>query len=361
MPIKTENLKKALVSIIVPCYNVEKYINKGLKSVLDQTYPHWECIVVNDGSTDNTEKKIKSWAEKDARFKLISQENKGLSGARNTGMNHASGDCMYFFDPDDLLDSDCLKNLMHLYEPNVDIVIGKNAEVYNQTTTINKTLNHAKTTNQAISNINFLKLSLEEPFSVVVWNKLYNSNFILSNNLTFKKGVLHEDEMWFFETMFNAKKIIFNSKVTYYYNTGNQNSITKKYTLKNLNSCIAIIKDIYSKYYIKEENIQKKAIIGAYILNLQITSISAFFRFTKKHKNVTFRAEGISIIKKHLKQLDIQEYAKINTKKTKQFKLFKRYAINNPEIAFRLIRNTNKKSVLKRLESFYLKSTLSNN
>ncbi|RSK40701.1 glycosyltransferase family 2 protein [Mangrovimonas spongiae] len=350
-----KNIASPFVSIIVPCYNVARFIDKGLGSVLNQTYINWECLVVNDGSKDNTENEIKKWVNKDARFKLISQENKGLSGARNTGLKHAKGDCIYFFDPDDMLDKNCLESLTNLYQSNVDIVIGKNASVRNQTTTIINTLEHYNTTNTLLENKNFVELALKTPFSVVAWNKLYNTDFITTNNLWFKDGFVHEDELWFFETMYYAKKIIFNSKVIYYYNIGNQSSITKNYSLYNLTSYLTVIEDIYTKYYKPEKDKQSKLITGTYILNFQITVVAAFYRFIKKNKNITYKEEGTALIKKHLEHFRIEDFLQFNAKKTKQYNLFKRYAIKTPEIAFRLIRNTNKNSILKRFESWYLK------
>jgi len=349
-----------LVTIIVPCYNVVKFIDKGLESVLNQTYNNWECIVINDGSTDNTENEIKKWTNKDQRFRLISQQNKGLSGARNAGLQHVKGECILFFDPDDLLDDNCLKNLTDLYQPDIDVVIGKSAEVYNQTTTIIKTLEHLSTTNEVLNSINFIELALKTPFSVVAWNKLYNTKFIFSNNLAFKDGIVQEDELWFFQTMYLAKNIIFNSEVTYYYNVGNQDSITKNYSLKNLNSYLTVLESIYTTYFTPETNKAKKLITGTYILKFQITVVAAFFRFVKKNKNMTFKSEGIALIKNHLENFRITEYYHINPKKSKQFELFIRYGVTNPETAFKLIRNTNKKSILKRFESFYLKLVTEN-
>ena len=355
MLLKKQNIKSPLVSIIVPCYNVEKYIDKGLESILNQTYSNWECIVINDGSKDNTENEIKNWTNKDTRFTLISQENKGLSGARNTGLKNVNGDCIFFFDPDDLLDKDCLNNLTELYNSEIDIVIGKSAEVYDQTTTIINTLEHYDTTNKVINDTNFIELALKKPFSVVAWNKLYKSEFIFSNNLSFKDGVVHEDELWFFKTMYSAKNIVFNSEVTYYYNIGNQSSITKNYSVKNLKSYLTVIENIYTDFYTTEKNEQRKLISGTYILNFQITVISGFFRFIKKNKNVSYKTEGIALIKKHLEDYTIENFLDYNPKKSKQFRLFLDYGKINPEAAFKLIRNTNKKSVLKRIESLYLK------
>ncbi|MFL0353812.1 glycosyltransferase [Xanthomarina sp. GH4-25] len=361
MPLKNKTLKSPLISIIIPCYNVEKYIYKGLESILNQTYSNWECFIVNDGSTDNTENKIKEWVNKDKRFKLISQENQGVSAARNTGLKQAKGDCIYFFDPDDIIAKNCLKSLIKLYQPDIDIVVGKNAEVIGQTTTNSKTLEHGIITDKVFRNDNYIELALKSPFLTVCWNNLYNAEFIFSNNLRFKEGIVHEDELWYFETLHLAKTVVFNSNTTYYYNVGNQNSITKNYGLNNLKSYITVIEDIYKKYYISENNKQSKLIIGTYILNLQIPVVSAFFRFIKKNKKTPFKSEGVFLIKKHIKNHKINKYYHIDSKKSKQFKLFIKYGLIDPEKTFKLIRNTNKKNILKSFENLYLKLLLKKN
>lgn len=97
-------MNNPLVSIIVPCYNQSDYLDEALQSVLYQTYKNWECIIVNDGSPDDTETTAKKWCQKDNRFNYVFQENGGLSSARNLGLNVASGDYIQFLDSDDVLD-----------------------------------------------------------------------------------------------------------------------------------------------------------------------------------------------------------------------------------------------------------------
>jgi glycosyltransferase involved in cell wall biosynthesis len=94
-------MKKALVSIIVPCYNQAQYLNEALESLLNQTYENWECIIVNDGSTDDTEEIAKQWTEIDSRFKYVVQDNRGLSSARNLGISQAKGEFILPLDADD--------------------------------------------------------------------------------------------------------------------------------------------------------------------------------------------------------------------------------------------------------------------
>ena len=90
-----------LISVIVPCYNQAQYLDECLQSVLDQTYTDWECIIVNDGSSDHTEEVAKKWLKKDPRFKYIHKENGGLSSARNAGITQAKGEWVLPLDADD--------------------------------------------------------------------------------------------------------------------------------------------------------------------------------------------------------------------------------------------------------------------
>lgn len=93
------------ISVIVPCYNQAHYLDEALQSVLEQTYSNWECIVVNDGSTDHTGEIALAWCKKDDRFIYINKENGGLSSARNSGIERARGDYLQFLDSDDVLDT----------------------------------------------------------------------------------------------------------------------------------------------------------------------------------------------------------------------------------------------------------------
>ena len=97
------------VSIILPVYNVQDYLNASIQSVLDQTYTSFELIIVNDGSTDSSLEICKCYAQEDCRIKLVDKENGGLSSARNAGLDVAKGDYIYFFDSDDYIDTNTIQ------------------------------------------------------------------------------------------------------------------------------------------------------------------------------------------------------------------------------------------------------------
>lgn len=119
-------MNSPLVSIIIPTYNYGYLISDTLDDILHQTYSNWECIVVDDGSKDDTEEKVRPYLERDKRFRYIFQKNQGLSAARNTGMKQAQGEFIQLLDSDDKLENDKLR--VHVEElmkdPSVDIVYG---------------------------------------------------------------------------------------------------------------------------------------------------------------------------------------------------------------------------------------------
>ena len=116
-------MNKPLISIIIPCYNQGKYLSDTLLSVFQQTYKNWECIIVNDGSTDNSEEIALEWCAKDKRFYYVKKENGGLSSARNMGLKIVKGEYIQFLDSDDLLDEKKFENKIQLFNNKVDIVI----------------------------------------------------------------------------------------------------------------------------------------------------------------------------------------------------------------------------------------------
>ena len=115
-----------LISVVIPAYNAGQFLDETLESVLSQTYENWECIIVNDGSTDSTESVAKKWCEKDSRFRLTDKENGGLSSARNWGIKESKAEYIAFLDADDILTSDSLEVRINvLIEQNVDLVATK--------------------------------------------------------------------------------------------------------------------------------------------------------------------------------------------------------------------------------------------
>ena len=164
-----------LISIIVPIYRVEKYLNRCIDSILSQSYRNLEIILVDDGSPDNCSIICEEYAKKDKRIKVIHKKNGGLSEARNYGIEASTGDYIMFVDSDDYISKDMCKTLLiNALENNADIVVCNFKEVYtDKVEKINKQC--IKGNLEVISNIEVLyKYLLKTTIDmVVVWNKLY--------------------------------------------------------------------------------------------------------------------------------------------------------------------------------------------
>lgn len=259
-----------LVSIIVPCYNASHYIQEVLLSIQNQTYKNIQCILINDGSTDNTLEIITSFP--DERFEIYDQQNKGLSDTRNFGLEKAKGDFIFFCDSDDLLPPNSIETLVSAYTGKEDIIVGKTATYSWDKKENISSLPHPSEKQMITNNHSEVLIkNMTEGLSPIAQNKLYKKTFIKENHLKFLSGIYHEDELWFFETMFSAKTVTFIPEITYLYTVDNAQSITKKKSDKNLLGYLSVIKTVYSKYFLKypEKNITayyisylKKIIIG---------------------------------------------------------------------------------------------------
>lgn len=209
-------MKHAMVSIIIPVYNVEKYVGAALTSALGQSCKDIEVIVVDDCGTDGSMKVVEEIAEGNPYASILHHErNRGLSAGRNTGIQAAKGDWLYFFDSDDILAPDCVNNLVTLAEayPDADMIVGqydefKEGEAYHP----------ARWTQQGgIYAGDAIGAYMEGKIPTTAWNKLVRKDFLLKNNLLFVEGLVHEDALWSFETLCLAKKVVVSDAVTYHY------------------------------------------------------------------------------------------------------------------------------------------------
>ena len=173
-------------SIIIPVYNVEKYIKKCLDSVFNQTFKDYEVIVVNDGSKDNSIDVVKKYD-----VKLINQENMGLSAARNTGVEQATGEYILFLDSDDYIDKDLLEELnKSIEENNPDLVRFQIREVYENSEQL-KDYNEESFTNK--SGVEAFEIISRYHFVENAWCYAIKRSYYEKEKFSFKKGTIHED------------------------------------------------------------------------------------------------------------------------------------------------------------------------
>lgn len=208
----------AKVSVIVPVYNVEKYLRQCLDSLVNQTLTDIEIICINDGSTDGSLSILEDYASKDERIKVISQENQGQGAARNRGIELSSGEYIGFVDPDDWVEYGMFENLYKAAKVhNADLAEAMYSEYYEYSgmTKVRKSpvkLPQDKTFDWKINKDYLFKSSI-----LAVWNKIYKRNFIDRHNIKFSNAKLAEDHMFTFKSKILAGKILFINKPFYNY------------------------------------------------------------------------------------------------------------------------------------------------
>lgn len=222
----------SLVSIIIPIYNVEKYLKKCLDSIVNQTYKNIEIVCIDDGSPDNSIDILNEFAKRDNRIKIIRQENKGLSGARNKGIDNAKGKYIIFIDSDDWIEFNMVELMINKIEKeNLDIVIcGQyNHYILNDNELI-KEINLKKLSNFIFNNYKeyFIKnYQLKLPFGSS-WNKIFKLDIIKENNLYFVEKCLHEDLLFVFRYLNLVRRIGIVETPLYHYIVNRSDSITNK-------------------------------------------------------------------------------------------------------------------------------------
>ncbi|CBK75176.1 Glycosyltransferase [Butyrivibrio fibrisolvens 16/4] len=201
------------ISVIVPVYNVENQLERCLQSLISQTYTQLEIILVDDGSADNSGDICEKHAAKDSRIRVIHQENQGLSGARNSGLDVATGEYIFFLDSDDYLDVTTLEKMMaQANRCNADIVACGFAHVYDNGTERPFT---SSAPAQYSGREAVLQMMTTNNICSTAWNKLYKAD--LWKDIRFPVGRLHEDEATTYKLLFNANLVAYLPECLYKY------------------------------------------------------------------------------------------------------------------------------------------------
>lgn len=228
------------VSVIIPVYNVEKFLPKCLDSLLNQTIKDLEFICINDGSTDNSSEILKRYSNKDPRIKIINQDNLGVSAARNAGIKIATGKYIGFIDSDDWVDNNYFELLYKAAEKyNADIACCSITRCYNN----GKVRSKLEITKEAVyTNANTKFKILEIPRKCYVYNKIYNRATLQQLGLTFKEGVYFEDIGFTIRALYHMKTVVTVPETRYYYRVNTQ-SITRQMTDRKQQDLLAARKD----------------------------------------------------------------------------------------------------------------------
>ena len=212
------------ISVIIPVYNVEKYLGECLESILQQNFSEYEMICVNDSSTDRSAEILKEYANKYSQIKVIEHDiNRGLSAARNTAMEHATGKYIMFVDSDDMIVPNCLEELYETAELHqLDIVYFGRSFLYDG---VSEYKSGVQTTDMAVPDIGKVSTGREmfcyhmenEQYDAVVWRRFFRRKFLLENGLTFQEGIEHEDIEFSFVSALKAERVLNLNKEFYIY------------------------------------------------------------------------------------------------------------------------------------------------
>ncbi len=298
------------ISIIIPVYNVEKYLRRCLDSVLNQTFTDWEAICVNDGSPDGSAAILSAYAARDARFKVITQENGGLSDARNTGIKHATGEYILYLDSDDFIHPQTLEITHFLARrDNSDIVSFTYDRIYRPQLMVRHKLGmdtdgviparmgkkynlarietlitddvYAYATERAHNAFNTKRKWLIKHCQV--WKNLYRRTLIA--DIPFIKGILFEDFPWWSAVMLRRPRITIAPLPLYFYVPNFGGIVLSSKQLRILQSLCAGIKSAYTLYAANADEYQ----MGAWSRQFLWYFIKWAFRKVKYLDNETDR------------------------------------------------------------------------
>ena len=261
-------MNEPIISVIVPVYNVEKYLPQCLDSIKNQTYTNLEIILVDDGSTDSSGIICEDYAKSDSRIKLYHKENGGLSDARNYGIERASGQYFTFIDSDDYITKDYVSYLLELAQKNeVKIAIGSHTVCYESGKNSYKGLGEDKKI--TISPKETLEhILLDDGIDLSAWAKLYSAE--LFKEIRYPKGLAFEDTATTYKLIFLSNKIAYGGKSIYNYRI-RSNSITTSGSFKKKMQLISNTHEMcdeITRKYPELETAAERRLVWAYFSTL---------------------------------------------------------------------------------------------
>jgi len=257
-----------IISIIVPIYNTEKYLPRCLDSLIGQTFTNIEIICVIDGSEDNSLDICKNYKDKDPRIIIITQENQGLSGARNTGLIHSNGEYVQFCDSDDYYSlSMCEKLFTVISLSGADLAMTGIKVVDEQLNELTGDFAYYKVKREGMINVN---AGIFQTANVFSWNKIFRKSIIDKYQIIFPVGLLFEDAAFFFKYLFVSKNIFYTKEILYTY-VRHQNTIMSNTFNKSMRAIdhVKILIDIRS--FIIDNELE-----GKYVNNIFLWIIIAY-------------------------------------------------------------------------------------
>ncbi len=238
---------KGLISVIIPVYNVEKYLKECVDSVLYQTYKNYEIILVDDGSTDSSPQICDEYASKYECVSVIHKENSGLSHTRNKGLSVAQGEYVYFLDSDDYIDSNAFTMLVESIEnENADFVFFDSRSFEDDSRNFNIPQNYIRKERYSTTNgIEMLKQLCEnKDFHSAVPLFFFKSDFIRKEKLTFFEGVFYEDVLFAYQSYCKANNVTHVNSAIYFRRYRANSIMTSNKTVQHFKSIVAVLNEL---------------------------------------------------------------------------------------------------------------------
>lgn len=255
-------MQQPLVSVIIPIYNVEQYLDRCIRSVAEQTYKNLEIILVDDGSTDGCPQICDSWAGRDGRIKVVHKQNAGLGAARNTGIESATGRYIFFIDSDDYIDAATVKRCVSAAVKNgAEVVLFGSADVYDDGTVIRREL---RTDRPLYSGAEVMEVlaglfTYEMGFGVSACMKMFDLDLIKSADIRFmsERQIISEDAFFVLEYFSKASAVAIVAEGLYYYYK-RSNSLTMTYKADRCAGNNAFL--LYCTDYIRKSGLPERLV-----------------------------------------------------------------------------------------------------
>ena len=291
-----------MISVIVPVYNAEKFLNRCIDSILEQTYTNFELILVDDGSTDHSLDILKKYVEQDERVSLICQQNKGVSGARNTGLQAAKGEYFLYIDADDWVEKDMIEKLIFIGQrENADIVMCDSDHADEKTNVIEELEIETEVWDQDKQQYEFMK---HQRLTGMLWNKLIHRR--LAKGVRFNEKTSYgEDAEFLWEILKKSQKMIVINAILYHH-VQEQTSISHLSFSEKKYSAIPmwehIIKDV-SQNNPKLINLAKERLMSATVFSMYEAKrckyknrdqVKHMRRIVRKNLNTFLQSQNVS-------------------------------------------------------------------
>lgn len=286
------------VSVVVPVYNVEKYLKRCLDSIINQTYKNIEIILVNDGSKDNSRDICEEYEKNFDNIILINQENGGLSAARNTGLKYVKGEAVTFVDSDDWLELDAIKYYVDsMKKYNVDMVVTNNIRTKDYQKNILQPNNIKE---EVLTQEDYAKKFFKidgNSIEYYAWSKLYKREIM--EDVEFPVGLFAEDVLGTFRYMKNSQSIFYSNKITYNYFI-NDNGLTAKFGDKDFD-----LEKIWDTIVEESEGYENKNFLKYAVINRKRIDFNLLCRIAlaeNKEENIEKYNRKITELLKSIKE-----------------------------------------------------------